>query len=159
MTSDMYIERLREISDKKYKLMSELLVLTREQSFTINEEGLDELDKLIAQKQTIIDEMSALDEEFDICFRELKSMLNINSLDELQGSGIKGIKELQETISKIMEVVKETIDLEKENRDKVKSLLDAFGNEIKKLNQGKRASSAYNPGPIQSPSYFIDRKK
>lgn len=159
MTSDIYVEKLQEIFDKKHELMCELNRLTREQSLVITEEGLDELDKLIEKKQAVIDQMIALDEEFDVCFQNLKKELGVNSLDELKGFEIKGIRELQQTISKIMDIVKETIALEKENSAKAKKLLEAFGNEIKKLNQGKRASSAYNPPPIQFPSYFIDRKK
>ncbi len=159
MASDIYIEKLQEISGKKYELMCELNRLTREQSLVITEEGLDELDKLIEKKQAVIDKMMALDEEFDVCFQSFKKELGVNSLDELKASEVKGIGELQKTISRIMVVIKETIALERENSAKAKKLLETFGNEIKKLNQGKKASSAYNPPPVQFPSYFIDRKK
>jgi len=160
MTKDEYIERLIGISKKKCGLLSDTLLLTKAQTQSITEESLEKLQGLIADKQTKIEAVGKLDEEFDIYFRRLKSELKIGSLDELKNfSGIKGIRELQDTIRQIMNTINDICEIEKKNNMKAKELLNELGDEIKKINQGKKMNSAYMPGPVKPPSYFIDKKK
>ena len=160
MTPEEYILRLTEVSGKKYILMQDILTLTRSQSGTITEDGVDGLEKLIALKQARIADIDKLDEQFDVYFQRLKQELKIKSLDELKGPNIKGVRELQEVVESIMSVIREISEIEKQNNENAKKLLNRFGDEVKKLNQSRKVNQAYNTSPaMQPPSYFIDKKK
>jgi FlgN protein. len=144
---------------KKKVLVQDILDLTREQSKVINEDGLDELRKLIDKKQLKIDDMGKLDEEFNVYFSRLKLSQKVTSLDELDMAGVKGAKELKALTSEVVKIITSITEIEKENNDKTSSLLNQFGAGLKKVNQGKRVNNAYTPMQINKPSYFIDKKK
>lgn len=158
--ADEYIERLIETSKKKYKLVQDILVITKSQTPVITEDSIPTLNSIINEKQTKIDAIDKLDEEFNFYFQRLKQTFKISSMDELKGRDIKGVKELQETIGNIMSVIKEISNIEKNNNMEAKRVIEDLGNEIKKVNQGKKLIIGYNPAPIvRPPSYFIDKKK
>lgn len=156
---EKYVSRLAECSDKKLKLLQDMLELTKAQAEVIDEDGLDMLQKLVSEKQIRIEEINRIDEEFEVYFQRLKQVLKVKNLDELKSSEIKGVKELQEAIGQVVKLISEISTLEKQNSEKANGLLSDIGNEIKKLSQGRRINSAYTSGPMQSPSYFIDKKK
>jgi len=159
MEPEAYIERLKEISVKKLNLIEEILNLTKAQSQSIAAEDLNGLEDLISDKQKLIDEISKLDEEFSDFFLELKRRLNVESLDELKGINIPGTDRLQEIVGRIMETLKEVCEIEKRNEAEVRKLMNAIEDEIRKINQAKKANKAYMPKPVSSTSYFIDKKK
>jgi len=159
MTPEKYIARLTEILQKKLLILQDILMLTEAQTGTINEDGIEDLRKLIDEKQVKIDSVNKLDEEFAVYFQRLKSSLKITRLDELDASGIKGAGRLKEATAEILCMIGRISEVEKQNNIKSKELLDRLGGEVKKINLGKRANSAYAHGPINIPSYFIDKKK
>jgi phage-related protein len=159
MEPEAYIKKLQEISVKKVKLIEEILNLTKAQSQSIAAEDLNGLENLISNKQKLIDEISKLDEEFSGYFQGLKRGLKIKNLDELKDINIPGVDKLQSIISSIMKTVKEVCEIEKQNEAGVKKLMNVVGDEIRKINQAKKANAAYMPRPISSSSYFIDKKK
>lgn len=159
MGPETIIKRLQEISVNKLNLLEKILNLTKAQSQSIAAEDLNGLENLISDKQKLIDEISKLDEEFSDCFQELKRGLNVESLDELKGIDIPGADRLQEIIDRIMETLKEICEIEKRNEAEVRKLMNAIGDEIRKINQAKKANAAYMPRQTGSPSYFIDKKK
>lgn len=158
-TTEKYMERLIDILKKKHVLLRSILSLTKAQYSHINEDSVEKLQKLIDEKQHVIDDINKLDDEFDIYFSRLKTNLKINSLDELNAAGIEGAKHLKEITAEIINLIMEISEMEKENRQKSKELLDILGEEIKKINQGKKVSATYTSKPINIPAYFIDKKK
>ena len=164
ITSEKYIERLNELLQKKKALLLDILTLTQAQTEAITEEGLDGLNKLIDDKQAIIDGINKLDEEFGTYYQRLKSTLGITRLDQLdaaklEGGASDGAKQLKSLTAEILDVVRDISEIEKVNSQKSNKLLGQFGNEIKKINQGKKANNAYKSGAASAPSYFIDKKK
>src|SRR5690349_20906575 len=116
---DRYIERLTEISNKKYRLLQDMLALTREQSQNLNEDGVEALQKCVSEKQLKIDEINKVDEEFEVYYLRFKQKFDIKGLDELKKSGIGGslnvenIRNLQELIQNITDIVREIYEIEK----------------------------------------------
>jgi len=159
MSAETCVKMLQEILDRKLKLMNTLLKLTEEQAGLINEDGLDQLGRVIAQKQKIIEAVDKLDEEFSVYFDMLKEKLDVTSLEQVKASDIEGADRLKESVSKILEVARAASEIDRENREKADKLMEELSGSIKKIAGGKRAASAYNPSPIQMPSYFIDKKK
>lgn len=156
---EKYIQRLNETVDKKLGLLQDILELTEEQASSISEDGLEGLQRLVDDKQEKIDAVDKLDEEFKVYFQRLKSVLKVDSLSELDASGIAGAKELKGKVAEILELIKEIADSEKGNNSAAKKLLDSLGSEVKKLNQGMQMNNAYTPGHMNTASYYIDKKK
>ena len=159
MAPEEYIKRLIEISGEKLERFGRLHKLTQSQSGAIEAEDLGLLEGLVAEKQVEINEINKLDEEFDVYFRRLKGVLGGESLDRVTNADIKSAKELKRIVAAIMDSAREIEALEKQNSEDARRLLDKFGGEIKRINQGIKASSAYIPEPAKPPSYFIDKKK
>ncbi len=164
MLPEQYIEILNGLLSKKKAILLDILTLTGAQSDAITEDGMDRLDRLIKEKQLKIDEIDKLDEEFEANCKKLKASLGISSLDQLDaerlgGDAIKGAKRLKSQTTEILDVIRNISEMEKVNGLKSKRLLDHFGSEIKKINQGKKANNAYKSGPYNVPSYFVDKKK
>lgn len=159
MTPDKYVDRLIEILQKKKVFLQGMLVLTEAQSGTISEDGLDRLQKLIEEKQLKIDAIDKLDGEFNVFFQRLKTSIKIKSLEELDITGIPAAKQLKSITGEVMEIISQIGELERQNSEKSKKLLNFLGSEIKKINQGKKVNNAYAPPPTGIPSYFIDKKK
>lgn len=159
MKPEEYLQRLSEVSSKKLELLKDILELTRAQARAINEDGLETLSRLIQEKQVGIDAINRLDEEFEVYFKRLKGSLGVKSLDELNASGLAGAGELKDTITQIFGVMQKISDIENQNNENARNLLRKFGDEIKRINQGKKISNAYMSGPSETPSYFIDKKK
>jgi hypothetical protein len=156
---EKYVERMQEVTNNKYRLLNEILVMTREQSKTISEEGIGALEKLVSDKQIKIDAVNELDEQFDVYFQRMKIELKVKNLDEIRSPSIKGINELKESIADVMGLLRQISEIEKRNSDGAKKLLSGISSEIKKLNVGKKVSNAYKPVQNQASSYFIDKKK
>ena len=156
---EKYIEKLLESTGRKHEILLEILRLTREQSAAINEDGIEKLEKLVLEKQGLIEQVDKLDEEFNACFQHLKREVKVESLDEMQVMKIEGLKELQEAVKQIIGLINEISEIEKQNADIARNLLHSFKNELMKINRSKLIKQAYGFNAAQSVSYFIDRKK
>lgn len=156
---ERFVERLLQISNEKYGVVKDIHLITCKQTGTIIEDGVESLQQLIMLKQEKLDKINLLDEEFNVCFQRLKQELKVNNLNELKDANIAGIKDLKNIIAKIMESIKEISSIEKQNNIKAKNLLNEIGNEIRKISDGKKFNAAYNPTPIRTRSFFIDKKK
>lgn len=161
VSPEFCIERVIEASNKKYKCLQDIILLTMAQTEAISEEGMDGLDKLISEKQIKIDEINKIDEDFEKHLNLLKQKLGVNKLDEINNLPLKGTKELKQITEQIMELLTEINKLEKQNHEKAKSLLDEFGAKIRQIRDGKKLNNAYyNPGAgLTPPAYFLDKKK
>ncbi len=159
ITPEKYVERMLQISTKKYGLLKEIQEITRRQEEVITEETTERLNEFLDEKQKRIEDIDKLDEEFKVYYERLKFEMKVKSLEELQASSIKGVKELQLCISGILHLVDEISQLEKKNSEKANRLLEDLSQEIKKLNQGKKVNSLYSSTNPQPSAYFIDKKK
>ena len=164
MTSAQYIKRLNELLLKKKDYLLEILTLTQTQNKVITDDGLDRLDQLIKDKQLRIDEINKLDEDFGTYYQRLISTLAISHTNQLEkvmleNSASEGAKQLKDITAEVLDLIRNISEVEKVNSQKSAILLEQFGNEIKKINQGKKANNAYKPGAINAPSYFLDKKK
>lgn len=155
---------LNDMLLKKKSLLLGIKELTLAQTNAITDSELERLNVLIKEKQQRIDEIDLIDEEFSKCFLKIKSQFGISGIDELDlpavGKEAYGeAKQLKSLTSEIMDIIRDISETEKINSQKSKSLLEHFQNEIRKINQGKKANNAYMPKYSGTPSYFVDKKK
>jgi len=162
MTPEEYVVRLLEAANKKCALLKDILFISQAQSRSITEDGVENLEKLIDEKQVKIDEINKIDEGFAEDFNCLKQVLGVKSLAELKDlkdRGVGGIKDLQDVIGEIMALIREISELEKSNSLKAKKRLENLSTKVRQVNQGKQLNAAYMPSPVKLPSYFIDKKR
>ncbi len=156
---EKYFYRMVEILDRKQLLLEDMLALTQAQTPVIMADTLDELERLIDEKQQKIEAIDKLDEEFSVYYERLKATANVKKLDDIDARAFPGAKLLKERTGEILELVNSISQIEKSNNEKSRKLHEQLGSEIKKINQGKRINNAYNPTPSNSTAFFVDKKK
>ncbi len=153
------INTLTSLLDEKYSLLLELKSLTWQQSQAITESNVDLVNELVEKKQVIIDKINVLDSKFDEIFSAFKKQSGIESIAQLRSDDAKELLPLKSAVEKVVDLINQLKTLEQENQNKAKRLLNALGDGLRRIRDGRKLNSAYNPGPLQYPSYFIDKKK
>lgn len=151
-------ELLKLITEKK-KAFESLMELTLVQKKDIEENNAENIEKLVRQKQQIIDRVDEMDIAFSEGFALLKKQLKINDLEKADLSGYPMLKELKLKVADIMSYAKEIMAIEEENRGKLSSMLSDMKKDIKQINVGKRSIKAYENKPTYNDGIYIDKKK
>lgn len=160
MLPEQYIQKLIEISDKKLNIIKEILELTKIQSEIIDENSADKINRLIDLKQQQIDLIGELDQAFEVYYGRLKSVLGVQSIDEIDMAQFTEATQLKRIVTEISNTISQIQKLEIENKNKVQDVLDKLASEIRKVKSHKMVNNGYNiAGKLDTPSYFIDKKK
>jgi Zn-dependent oligopeptidase len=160
MTPEQYVQKLTEVSIKKQGSLSEILKLTKQQASAIAEAEAEEIEGLIQSKQVLIDKISEMDTEFEVYYSRLKTILNIQSLEDIKENQIRGAAELKHVVTVIVATIKQIQSLEIENKNKAEEVVNNLARDIRRVKQSKIANNGYNvASKLPSPSYFIDKKK
>lgn len=160
MNADQYIQKLLELSEKKLNGLRQILKLTEEQSEVITEDQVDELQKIIDLKQQQMDSIDELDQAFEVYYSRVKTVLGVQSLEEIKMSELNGAAELKQIITTIYDIIKQIQRLEGMNNTKVRDILDKLSGEIRQIKQGQAVNNGYNiGGKLPQQSYYFDKKK
>lgn len=159
MQEQKIVNQMIALSDKKLDMLVQLKELSVKQKEAFRQNLLDNVEKILDKKDEVIKYIGKLDNAFIRTSDALKTLLGIDSLNELESTDIEGRKELKELIGKITILVEEIINIEKHGFDNALKLQQEFGKEIKNINAGKKLTNAYNTKPLNNPSYFFDKKK
>lgn len=160
MTPEQYIQKLIGLSEKKLDSINEILNLTKRQSEIINEDCADELNKLISLKQEQMDLIDELDKSFEVYYARLKSVLGVESIEEIKMTQYSGAAELRQVVTTIFNTTKQIQRLEIENKNKVQEIVNKLASDIRRIKQSKVANNGYNvAAKLPQPSYYFDKKK
>lgn len=160
MTAEQYIQKLIELSTKKLTGLKEILSLTVTQSSVIAEDNADELQRIIDLKQQQMNMIDELDDAFNVYYSRLKSLLGVQSIEEIKMTQLQGSIELKNIITTIFETIKKIQAIESENNNMVKAIIAKLSQDIKQVNQAKMVNNGYNVGAkLPQQSYYIDKKK
>lgn len=154
---DKVINKLINLSEEKYVFLDDILILTEKQTDVIEISDIDGLNLLIGRKQEKLDGIKLLDTQFEAIVSDLKTLYEISSLDELELKCPK-ISELRICISRVKNKVKEIIEIEKVNNEKILREKDLLQEKIINASNGKRAIKQYGNFSAHMDSYFIDKK-
>lgn len=153
-----YIYRLIECSDRKLSLVKEIYKITKKQSESIFKDGKN----IILAESNDKNEIRALvdkqDEDFEVYFKRLKSVLGVKNLEDADISKLPQIKNLKLIIAEIIEVFAKINEMDERNSQKVNEVYNSIGNEVIKVGKAKTASNAYLLKPIIEKG-LIDKKK
>ncbi|OPJ56046.1 flagellar protein FlgN [Alkalithermobacter paradoxus] len=157
-TSDC-IEKLIELSEKKYILLVEMYEITKRQREYIKEKDDNALLDSIEKKQSRIDDINELDKEFYEIYSNIKKSLGVNSIEEISINNYPSLKNLKNKVSEIMSVLGKIDIIDNENKEKANEELNKVKNDIKSLRSNVRANKGYNAGYKDVQGIFIDNKK
>lgn len=159
MEAQEYLSRLNEILLKKQAMLNEFMSFTRMQKESLSKEDFDELEILIAKKQSRMDAVDKLDEQFAVYSEGLKKTLDIQSFDELPSKRIPGTRELKDNTARVLDLLNEIKQIDDENTAFMKSKMAKVKDKIKQSNGFKKVSAAYfHPRQGLINPYF-DKKK
>ncbi len=160
MIAEQYIQKLYELSVKKLEGLRQILKLTNEQRNVITEDNIEELQRIIDLKQQKMDAIDELDQAFEVYYSRLKSLLGVESLEEIKMADLTGAAELKQIITTIYDMTKEIQNIENINNKKVRDILDKLSGEIRQIKQNQMVNNGYNVGAkLPQQSYYFDKKK
>jgi len=153
------LERMIKLSAEKLKLLKKLKEFSEKQSEAFRQQRLDEVEGILNKKDEIIGIIGKLDDAFLKDSESMKKILGIESLTQLENTGIEGCSKLKDLIGRITALVEEIINIERLGYENAVMLQSEYKSEIKNINTAKKVANAYNKKPLNAPSYFIDKKK
>lgn len=159
MNSIDKLENLISSLKKKNSLLLEMLAITKAEANSIEKDDTDSLNKLLTQKNSIIQSIDILDEAFNNEYNALKKELKVGSLEQASELPRDLLAELKKETKGIFELIKEISDIHEANKQKAKEIKNDLATEIKKINNSMQATNAYRGNSQFQGSYFIDKKK
>lgn len=156
-----YLSTLIEISRAKKECLREMLMITEEQGKIIELQDIEQLNKLIDEKQKRIDEINSMDDRFEDLFSTMKTQLGLKDVGELLTAGNEGLKELKGEISEIKTIVEDIKLRETQNFLMLNQKKKEVSKKLKDVKNNKAALNKYaNSKPSTSPKpAFFDKKK
>ncbi|WP_053955796.1 flagellar export chaperone FlgN [Inediibacterium massiliense] len=161
----MHIEGLMDIlietSVKKESALRELLDLTIAQETLIKQGSIEEVLEKIEQKQNKIHQIQKIDITFLSSYHQMKEILQVESLEEIDVSKYPTLKNLKRIIKDITDLLKKIDELDKRNVDQMQNDFKQLKEEMKKLKakqQGSKIASTYGNTYGQVQGVFIDHK-
>jgi len=153
------ITELVSLIDKKKQLFDNIMDITLEQKKDIDENAANNIEKLVNQKQSVIESIDEIDKSFSEKFNLLKKQLKINTLEEIDFSKYPEMKNLKRKVVEITAMAQDIMIIEESNKKKLVSIISGLKNEIKQINQGKKSIKAYEKPNINNDGIYIDKKK
>lgn len=154
---DKVIYNLIDLVRNKYDLLEEIYELTKKQTEVIEETDLEILSILIDEKQERIDLIRKKDSQFEAIVSDLKTLYDIKSLDELEIKS-PNITILKDNVDSVMTILKDIMELEASNKEKITSKKDQLEEKMGKAQNGKKAIKQYGGAGVYSDAYFFDKK-
>lgn len=155
------LTKLIEYGEVKLEKLKEIRSLTEQQKDAIDREDFETLNRLIAEKQKVIDFIDRCDSAFQEEMERLKEEMGISSLSmlkDIQGTGGETGK-LVGVVGEIVNSIRDIQALEKQNHLKLLKGMGQVKEKLRKVRQGKKGLAGYNPGRGTEFGSFIDKRK
>lgn len=159
MAREELIDYLIKLSDGKLFLAKQLLILTEQQGKSLDSKEEDKLNEIIAQKQSIMDRIDVLDDEFVKKYTLLKEGSLPDTLESFVGNEKNSMKLLQDKISEIFSITEKVQKLDVVNLRRLKQNMEVLQGEFKKVSAGKKAIKGYGNKSIEGISIFVDKMR
>lgn len=157
------IERLVLWNREKIALLQKILEFTRQQQVAISSNSLNSLLDNIRSKQEIIDEIDSIDRSFYEDFIQLKQLLNVSSIDEINTADYPELFSLRETVNQMMQTLEAIDVLDKSNLTEVQTEIDRVKERMRTVQSQKKVSQGYSVKTggygKESQGFYIDGKK
>ncbi|MBU5310795.1 flagellar protein FlgN [Tissierella carlieri] len=151
------VKKMIELSLKKKDILIEILRLTTTQAETIENDNMDDLSKILIQKEKLIEDIDTLDRDFISLYNDIKSEEGIDNLEKINIEKYANIKSLKEIVTEINTILNDISMIDRNNTIKMKSNVDKVKSDLKQVKEVKRAYKGYNYEAVES--ILIDEKQ
>ncbi|HYE83648.1 MAG TPA: flagellar export chaperone FlgN [Clostridia bacterium] len=158
-TANNMIAELMSLLEKKKQLFDEIMVVTLEQKKDIEENKAENIEKLVGNKQSLIDSIDKIDKVFSDRLNMLKKGLGINSLEDADFTKYPMLKALKLKVGEIVVLAQKIMEIENYNKEKLTLIMNGLKAEMKQMSIGKRSIKAYDKPAVYNDGIYIDKKK
>lgn len=160
---NVYVSILHDSLRKKLEIITEILYATRQQKKLLSIEKITELDteefdRIVDDKQKLIEEMTELDKGFDSVFKKVGIYLSQNKY-----AYQSQILEMQNLIRSITDVSVELQSLEQQNKNFFNKFLREKRHEISSFKTSNKVAVSYYQNMSNQhrewQSHFLDQRK
>ena len=153
------VAELVDLLDKKSKLFDTIMEITLEQKKDMDENAANNIEKLVNQKQSIIESVDEIDKSFWEKLNLMKRELKVNTLEEIDFSKYPEMKNLKLKVTEIVSMAQDIMGIEESNKKKLVELMNGLKKEINQIKAGKKSIKAYEKPNINNDGIYIDKKK
>ncbi|WP_130805955.1 flagellar protein FlgN [Senegalia massiliensis] len=155
---EVKIEKLNSLLSDKKILLEDFFKLTIVQKKLIENNDIDKLNRIINNKENLIEKINGLDVKFLEIYNNIKEIEGIDDLSQLSidKSYLVKLKELTSKCEKLMKSIKAQDD---ENNTMIKSEFEDIKKNLREIKRGKTTTNKYYNKMPSSGGYFIDSKK
>lgn len=156
----VYVSVLQDSLRNKWEVLKEILELTQEQEKVLcaQKVHLEEFDRLVQEKGTLLERLDELDRGFEEIFGKVGT-----ALKEQSGQYKPQILELQNYIRTITECSVKIQALEKKNKERFTAVIAQERREIRDFKVSNKTATSYYQNMANQhhewQSYFVDKKK
>ena len=151
------INNMIQLSNEKKVLLKDILNLTQKQKTVIEDENMDALTKVLSDKDQIMKSIDLLDINFLSLYNSIKSMENIDSMEDIDVDKYSNMKILKSNINEISLILNSIKILDNDNTRMMKTNLQNIKSGLKHVKEVKKAYKGYNYEAVES--MLIDEKK
>ncbi|MDU5079723.1 hypothetical protein CIW83_17380 [Tissierella sp. P1] len=151
------VKKMIELSLKKKDILIQILKLTTTQASTIENDNIDNLSKILIQKEKLMEEIDILDRDFLSLYNDIKSEEGIDNLEKINIEKYANIKSLKGIVTEINAILNDISMIDRNNTIKMKSNVDKVKSDLKQVKEVKRAYKGYNYEAVES--ILIDEKQ
>ncbi len=152
------VDNLISLAENKYEQLNEIYLLTQQQTNVIEARDMEALLELIDKKQEKIDLIVTLDSQFEAITDDIKTIYEVKSLDELEVES-SNIAILKDSISKVTGILKQIIQIENINKEKINCEKNQLEIKMNNAKNGKVAIKQYGGISNYTDAVFFDKKK
>ncbi|MFT9494675.1 flagellar export chaperone FlgN [Anaerosolibacter sp.] len=161
MNIEARIHQLTEILHKKIVVLEEILKTTTTQGNLIKSGLIDQLAKVIEEKQQYMNEINKLDSTFLEHYQMVKAHFNVQSIEMLDVRQYPALVSLKQHATKVISILKQIEELDRLNNEKFNAHFEALKQDMNKLRtekQNKKILSSYGKKYTHPQGVFVDNK-
>lgn len=151
------ISKLISITKEKDQLLNDMCNITKKQMKAIEKEDMENLNKIMDEKDSLMKKIDKLDLSFITVFSEIKKKHSIENLDELSLKDYPNLKELKDMVKEVSSTLLTLSLMDDNNTQAMKERLEQAKRDLRKVKEGKKAYKGYNAS--MTGSMLIDEKK
>lgn len=151
------ISELISITKEKDQLLNDMCNITKKQMKAIEKEDMENLNKIMDEKDSLMKKIDKLDLSFITVFSEIKKKHSIENLDELSLKDYPNLKELKDMVKEVSSTLLTLSLMDDNNTQAMKERLEQAKRDLRKVKEGKKAYKGYNAS--MTGSMLIDEKK
>ena len=151
------IDKLISLSKQKNQIINEMYGFKKAQKKEIEKEDINNLNKILDEKDKLIKRINQIDIEFLNIFSQIKKEEKVENIYDLDANKYPNLKDLKDIVTEISSTLMAISLLDEENNKNMKKRIEKTKLELKRVKEGQRAYKKYNV-PMTD-SILIDEKK